>query len=57
MSIAAERRRKNHRVRIYEGKFSNFDQIKECAKPEFCWGCEYRHPFCTEQGAVLEKKS
>lgn len=43
-----------HRIGHYPGKWSTFDQIEECAKPKFCCGCEFKHPFCTEAGKVLE---
>lgn len=32
--------------------WSNFDQIEECKKPTFRVGCEFKHPFCEENGAV-----
>jgi hypothetical protein len=43
-----------HRFRHYPGKWSGFDQIEKCAKPKFCCGCEFNHPFCTESGIVAE---
>ena len=43
---------KFHRFRHYEGRFSNFDLIDPCTKPKFCAGCEFNHPFCSEEGRV-----
>jgi hypothetical protein len=52
MSPSAEKR--YHCFRHYQGTWSTFDQIEECAKPNWCCGCTYDHPFCTEYGRVLE---
>jgi hypothetical protein len=46
--------KKYHRVRFYEGRWSTFDSIKECSRPGPCWGCEFKHPLCTELGAVTQ---
>lgn len=44
-----------HRFRHYPKVWSTFDQIEECTRPnQFCCGCEFKHPFCTEFGKVLE---
>lgn len=44
-----------HRFRHHQGRWSTFDQIEECTRPgAFCCGCEFKHPFCTEAGKVLE---
>lgn len=44
-----------HRVRFYEGKFSNFDQIKKCDRPAPCWGCQFKHPLCDTNGRVAKE--
>ena len=45
-----------HRFRHYQGRWSTFDQIEECERPgKWCCGCEFKHPFCTENGAVLDQ--
>jgi hypothetical protein len=41
-----------HRFRHYPGVWSTFDMIEPCAKPKWCMGCEFYHPFCTERGRV-----
>lgn len=42
-----------HRIRFYEGKWSNFDGIEKCGAPGPCCLCNIKHPFCTELGSVL----
>lgn len=47
-----------HRFRHYQGRWSTFDQIEECERPaKWCCGCEFKHPFCTEKGTVLEDRA
>ena len=53
MSDGAVIEKKFHRVRFYKDGWSNFDEIKECDKPQWCWGCGYKHPFCTRNGRVI----
>lgn len=43
-----------HRIRFYEGRYSNFDAIEPCKAPGACFLCDTRHPFCTEHGAIIE---
>ncbi len=43
----------HHRFRHYQGRWSNFDLVEPCRRPETCIGCLYHHPFCTETGRVL----
>lgn len=45
-----------HRIRFYEGRFSNFDLVEPCLRVEgkACIGCMFKHPFCTETGRVLD---
>jgi hypothetical protein len=42
-----------HRIRFYEGKWSNFDGIEKCGAPGPCFLCNTKHSFCTERGAVM----
>lgn len=42
-----------HRIRFYEGRYSNFDAIEPCKAPAACPLCDTKHPFCVEQGRVL----
>lgn len=46
--------KKHHRIRHHPGRYSTFDIVEECTKPEWCLGCEFGHAFCTEGGRVLE---
>lgn len=42
-----------HRIRHFQGRWSSFDQIEECERPgKWCCGCEFSHPFCSENGKV-----
>lgn len=47
-----EQEKRYHRIRFYEGGWSNFDEIYE-HKDRGCIGCMYKHPFCTEHGKVI----
>jgi hypothetical protein len=53
MSDMAEIKR-FHRIRFYPNGFSNFDDVKPCptGPGKSCWGCEYKHVFCDENGRV-----
>ncbi len=41
-----------HRFAHYQGRWSGFDLIERCEKPKFCIGCNYKHPFCSEEGRI-----
>jgi hypothetical protein len=41
-----------HRFRHYPERWSTFDLIEACEKPKWCCGCEFNHPFCSENGRV-----
>jgi len=43
---------KFHRIRHYQGRWSSFDQIERCEKPMPCFYCQFKHPFCSEEGRV-----
>jgi hypothetical protein len=46
-----------HRIRFYEGRWSNFDAIEPCKAPGACPLCDTKHAFCTEHGAVIPTES